>query len=84
MTRSKVIPLFSGRETFFAAQPGKVEGAPKLKLYKNMVEKVLDRPMMLAYQPGDRCIRCGNGGFDVGRTVATCANPHCQLPVPIG
>jgi ribosomal protein L37E len=40
--------------------------------------------MMLAYQPGDRCIRCGNGGFHVGRTVATCANPHCQLPVPIG
>lgn len=84
MARPKVIPLFDHVNAMFAAQSGKVEGAPKLKLYKNMVEKVLDRPMMLAYKPGDRCIRCGNGGFHVGRSVATCANPHCQLPVPIG
>jgi hypothetical protein len=84
MAHPKVIPLFGDGNTLFAAQPSKVATNPMQKRYKNVVEIILDRPMMLAYQPGDRCIRCGNGGFHVGRTVATCANPHCQLPVPIG
>lgn len=39
--------------------------------------------MLLAYQPGDRCIRCRNGAFYIGRVTATCSNPNCEMPVPL-
>lgn len=44
----------------------------------------LENALMLSYKSGDRCIRCGNGAFHVGRNIATCANPRCELPVPLG
>ena len=84
MAGPKVIPLFTDGNALFAAQSSKVATNPMQTRYKNVVEIILERPMMLAYRSGDRCIRCGNGAFYVGRTVATCANATCQMPVPVG
>lgn len=41
------------------------------------------QPTVMLYYPGEpnRCQSCGNGGFEVGRTSATCSN--CGRPMPL-
>lgn len=68
----------------FAALVAAVENKPAAVVTAMAKARAKKRALMLAYKTGDRCICCGNGAFHVGRTVATCANERCELPVPLG
>lgn len=86
MGRSKVIPLFDKRDPAMTRLLRAAENVPVVysPLPVPAAAERRKRPFMLAYKSGDRCTGCGKSAFNIGRSVATCANPRCELPVPLG
>lgn len=80
----KIIRHNNTSDAAFARLMAAVESGPAAIVTRMAAAKAKKRALMLPYKSGDRCLRCGNGGFNVGRTVATCSNPRCELPVPLG